>query len=410
MRTVTHAAAITAVVILALPALAPVSIAQDAEPESARTWHGRAEQIEQFIRDAEVVDIENIGVGVTNPKRADLAPGGLIDRIAFKPIRPGNYNGHFESYTSEIAAYELDKFLELGLTPPTVEKRIGQDVGAAVMWASPSQSFKDLGEPPSPPTRQIARWSYQLIRAKMFHNLIYNKDPNLGNWLVDPAWNLILIDNSRAFTNGDSMVHELNRIDRDLWDRFQALDETTLTAALGEWLEDGAIREVLKRRDKMAEEIQTLVDTRGEAHVFVSYRPPAASPPSPTTPAEPNATDTDEVASQGLLELGGQLLSALDETPVVLAGSELTWVGTIVPLSTYTGPHTQIAEAAMKQGHEFGIATEFDGLLSLTRDPESPEHYEMVAAMPGKRAEVFGLIAKIDGLSVVQVTLCRESP
>ncbi len=319
MRTVTHAAAITAVVILALPALAPVSIAQDAEPESARTWHGRAEQIEQFIRDAEVVDIENIGVGVTNPKRADLAPGGLIDRIAFKPIRPGNYNGHFESYTSEIAAYELDKFLELGLTPPTVEKRIGQDVGAAVMWASPSQSFKDLGEPPSPPTRQIARWSYQLIRAKMFHNLIYNKDPNLGNWLVDPAWNLILIDNSRAFTNGDSMVHELNRIDRDLWDRFQALDETTLTAALGEWLEDGAIREVLKRRDKMAEEIQTLVDTRGEAHVFVSYRPPAASPPSPTTPAEPNATDADEVASQGLLELGGQLLSALDETPVVLA-------------------------------------------------------------------------------------------
>ena len=198
MRTVTHAAAITAVVILALPALAPVSIAQDAEPESARTWHGRAEQIEQFIRDAEVVDIENIGIGVTNPKRADLEPGGLIDRIAFKPIRPGNYNGHFESYTSEIAAYELDKFLELGLTPPTVEKRIGQDVGAAVMWASPSQSFKDLGEPPSPPTRQIARWSYQLIRAKMFHNLIYNKDPNLGNWLVDPAWNLILIDNSRA--------------------------------------------------------------------------------------------------------------------------------------------------------------------------------------------------------------------
>lgn len=48
-------------------------------------------------------------------------------------IRPGNYRGHFESYTSEIAAYELDKFLDLGMIPPTVEKRIGADVGAAAM-------------------------------------------------------------------------------------------------------------------------------------------------------------------------------------------------------------------------------------------------------------------------------------
>ena len=31
----------------------------------------------------------------------------------------------------------------------------------------------------------------QITRAKMFDNLIGNLDPNLGNWLVDPEWNLI---------------------------------------------------------------------------------------------------------------------------------------------------------------------------------------------------------------------------
>ena len=30
----------------------------------------------------------------------------------------------------------------------------------------------------------------------MFDNLIGNIDPNLGNWLLDEEWNIILIDHS----------------------------------------------------------------------------------------------------------------------------------------------------------------------------------------------------------------------
>ena len=276
MRASRHASVLIAVGLLHA-AIVP-AVAQQAVSESARTWIGRAEQIEQFIRDAEVVDIEDIGTGVTNPKRAELAPGGLVARIAFKPIRPGNYHGYWESYESEIAAYDLDKLLGLGMVPPTVEKRIRGTVGAAVMWAAPTRSFKESGGPPTPPAAQMARWNYQLLRAKMFHDLIYNKDPNLGNWLVDPAWNLILIDNSRAFTTGTRMVHALTRVDQDLWDRFLALDEATLKATLGTWLNDGAIRAIVKRRDRMAKDIEALVAERSEAAVFVRFRPIPASP------------------------------------------------------------------------------------------------------------------------------------
>ena len=265
----------TVFVALSVLASATAVVAQEHGAESAKTWLGQAEQMEQFIRDAEVVNVEEIGVGVTNPKRAELAPGGLVDRIAFKALRPGRYIGAWESYLSEIAAYELDKLLELGMIPPTVEKRVEGDLGAAVMWATPTQSFKEMGGPPSPPSTHIGRWNYQLIRAKMFHNLIYNKDPNLGNWLVDPAWNLILIDNSRAFTTDDRMVHKLTRVDRDLWDRFEALDEPTLTASLGEWLSGGEIRAILERRDKMAEEIGGMVAERGEAAGVRTFPPTA---------------------------------------------------------------------------------------------------------------------------------------
>jgi hypothetical protein len=112
----------------------------------------------------------------------------------WKTIQPARYGGYWESYKSEIAAYELDKLLELNMVPPTVERVFKGEKGAAIMWAAPTKSFKDLGGPPTAPLAEQGRWARQLVKAKMFHNLSANIDPNLGNWLVDPAWNLVLID------------------------------------------------------------------------------------------------------------------------------------------------------------------------------------------------------------------------
>ena len=103
--------------------------------------------------------------------------------------------------------------------------------------------------------------------------MVNNRDPNEGNWMVDSAWNIILIDHSRAFTGGTEMQHELTQVDRDLWERMQQLDEAALTAALSEWVGDGEIRSILERRDVMESEIATLIESaeRGELDVFVRY-------------------------------------------------------------------------------------------------------------------------------------------
>jgi hypothetical protein len=224
---------------------------------SSKTWIGRHAEIEAFLKSAPVTGMEELRVGVTRPRRAKLAPGGPIEAMAWKAIKPGRYNGYWESYKSEIAAYELDKLLELGMIPPTVEKQVQGETGAAVMWVSPTQSFKELGGVPgqqgvkAPPPAQIAAWMRQLTRAKMFDDLIGNTDPNLGNWLVDPAWNLILIDHTRSFTTTKDLYHTLTQVDAELWDRMKVLDEPKLTAALGEWLDTQSVRGILARRDKM---------------------------------------------------------------------------------------------------------------------------------------------------------------
>jgi hypothetical protein len=103
----------------------------------------------------------------------------------------------------------------------------------------------------------------------MFDNLICNVDPNLGNWLVDPSWNLILIDHTRSFTTKKDLVHEMTRIDRDLWDRMKTLTVESLTPALEKWIGRREIRAIVERRDRMQAVIDKLVAAKGEAAVFV---------------------------------------------------------------------------------------------------------------------------------------------
>ncbi len=138
-------------------------------------------------------------------------------------------------------------------------------------WSIRQRVFwnRNAGGPPTPPGGRVGMWNLQLIRAAMFDCLIYNADLNPANWLVDPSWNLILIDHNRAFTPLRKLARELTKIDIDLWEKMKALDEPTLMSVLGEWLSDGQIRAILQRREMMEHTIGRLVERRGERDVFV---------------------------------------------------------------------------------------------------------------------------------------------
>jgi hypothetical protein len=246
-------------------AVAPASGLQAAvEPASARIWEGRHEEIERFIRSARIDRIEDVPIGVTRPKRAFLAPGGPVASIAWKVIVPGRKGGFWESYKSEIAAYELDKLLEIGMVPVSVEKEWKHETGAAILWLTPIHPWKEMEHKPKP-----AHWERQVIRMKMFDNLICNKDRNAGNLMVDGAWNLYLIDHSRAFISSSELPVPMGRVDAALWERMLGLDEPMLVAALGKWVSRGDIRAILKRRDRMKLMIAKLVERSGEAAVLV---------------------------------------------------------------------------------------------------------------------------------------------
>lgn len=241
-----------------------------AAPSDTRTWLGHEAEIEAYLKTVEMLSFDELSTGVTKPLRAHLPEGGPMKYLVWKTIQPGRYGGYWESYKSEIAAYEMDKLLKLEMVPPSVERVYKGVHGAAIMWASNTKNFKDLGGQPTAPVAEQARWNRQMVKAKMFHNLIGDIDPNLGNWLVDPGWNLVLIDFSRCFTNDLSFKHELTRVDPDLWKRMQDLTEETLAPVIGQWgVGPGDRKALLKRRDKMQLLIDKLVKDRGETYVFM---------------------------------------------------------------------------------------------------------------------------------------------
>jgi hypothetical protein len=232
---------------------------------SARTWIGRESQIEQHLKTAAIASMAEIGTGVTRPRRARVTPADPFESLTWKVIPPGVRDGYWESYKSEIAAYQIDKVFALGMVPPAVERTINDETGAAIMWIDGVKSVKESGgRVPSGPA-----WDKPIRRMRMFDNLICNKDRNAGNILIGSPGELILIDHSRAFLTDRDPPARIERVDGELWDRMTAVPADDLTRALQPWIDSAAIHALLERRKRMMADVDRLVRQRGRARVII---------------------------------------------------------------------------------------------------------------------------------------------
>jgi hypothetical protein len=255
-------AACCTVILVGAPA-EPVS--QAIAPSTAAIWVGRAALMEDHLKNAEIVSMEDIGTGVTRPQRAHLNPAEPFESLAWKPLPPGRRSGHWESYKSEIAAYELDKLLRMDMVPPAVERSVDGQQGAAIMWLPSLKSVKQSGgKMPGGPD-----WGRATRRMLTFDNLIGNPDRNAGNILIGPPGELILIDHSRAFITDEDLPRKVERVDAELWGRVQALTRDDLGRALGSWIDGDAIDALLARRKRMSDAVDKLVAAKGRALVVV---------------------------------------------------------------------------------------------------------------------------------------------
>jgi hypothetical protein len=162
-------------------------------------WPDR-ETIEHFLREAKVTERKKIGEGVTNPEKVTLELDGVVRNAIFKKVDKDH-----DSWRSEVAAYELDKLLALGMVPPTVPRSIKGRKGCLQLWVTGTVMSKFEGEFPD-----LEDWHVQVSVMWLFDDLTANIDRHLNNAMVSPEGNLMLIDNSKTFRYEKRLLNDLN--------------------------------------------------------------------------------------------------------------------------------------------------------------------------------------------------------
>ncbi len=237
--------------------------------------------LEEFLKTAKVVALKDIGKGVTMSRKATLELNGVTESGLFKTIdekpmvgittlEDGRIDAEFQdSWRTEIAAYELDKMIGLGMVPATVERRLDNKVGSVQFWVTSimneQKRQKDNVRPPDPQA-----WNDQMHKLWVWDSLIYNVDRNLGNILITEQWAMIGIDHSRTFRPYGRLKDPklMVRFSRSLLAKLADLKEPELKARLGKYLTGFQIQGLLKRRDLIALLVTKLVAEKGEAAVL----------------------------------------------------------------------------------------------------------------------------------------------
>jgi len=251
---------------------------------------GSDEEVEDFLRTAQVVDLKGISRGVAGAQKALLRKGDIEMHAVFRTVaveqrerRLGDRVVAFfrDHYIHEPAAYALSELLGLEMVPPAVVRTIRGRPGSLQLWLEDVRPTVELEEEGirSPDGRATLLQFYQM---QVFDNLINNLDRNQGNILVDGRWRGWLIDHTMAFARTEQLPSpaRVRRCERGLWERLNTLSDQELEAAVEPFLPFPERAGLLKRRQVLVDLIQEKIDLVGEGPVLFDRAELEVRPPS----------------------------------------------------------------------------------------------------------------------------------
>ncbi|MGB2713316.1 MAG: hypothetical protein WBC51_03995 [Vicinamibacterales bacterium] len=242
-------------------------------------------EIEAFLLKADVVKTKSTSKGITGSLQATLSDGTIthdahiqnIDesKREFQSMRGTEFNFR-DSWTFNVAGYKLDRLLGLNMVPVSVSRRYRSKPSAFTWWVDnvAMDEGDRLKKKITPPDYKT--WNQQMQLVRLFDQLIYNVDRNMGNLLITRDWHVWAIDHTRAFRTHDQLKspENVSRCDRQVFQRLKDLDNDTLKRELGSYLDNWQIRALLARRDAIVKRIESL----GPAALFDREAPGTDAP------------------------------------------------------------------------------------------------------------------------------------
>ena len=172
-------------------------------------------QMDTFLHQAKIVRTRTAGNGVTNSKRVTLSDGVVthdahvqtIDesRLVFEAGKASELNFK-DSYRYNIAGYRVAMLLGIQV-PMSIDRTIDGQHAAVTWWVDNVQMDEESRTKKKVKAPDALRFKRQIQVMRMFDELIQNRDRNQGNLLWTKDWDMWLIDHTRAFRLGTTLLN-----------------------------------------------------------------------------------------------------------------------------------------------------------------------------------------------------------
>jgi hypothetical protein len=255
-------------------------------PAVAQTSSGAAQavtlgpaEMEKFLLDGKVIKKKESSKGVTNAYRVTLSDGAVthdaqVQNVdiakAFFEVDPRHTEVNFkDSYRYNVAAYRLSVLLGLDNVPMSVERVMDGKPSAVTWWLDNVMDEGDRKKKKVANANPLRAADYTALMY-VFDELIQNRDRNQGNIMWSPDSRMWMIDHTRAFRTGRSLLNpgNLTRIERGFFEKMRALDRQAFTESIGKTLTRDEIEALFARRDLLVKLFDEKVAKIGEGVVY----------------------------------------------------------------------------------------------------------------------------------------------
>jgi hypothetical protein len=237
---------------------------------------------EDFLLKANIVDEGDTSTG-SKFWRVTLDDGKRKHDAAIETST--SHNASQRNYRFNVAAYELDKALELNFVVPSVERSVKGQPAAFTWWLDDvlmneverrGQKF----EPPDPDS-----WKKQMQVVRVFDELISNVYRNISpafylatmwdNLLITRDWRVWLVDHTRTFGTSRQLENpqSLVQCDRTLLGNLRTLNREVMKQKLGKYLASEQLDALEARRELLVKHFDEQITLKGENAVLYDLPP-----------------------------------------------------------------------------------------------------------------------------------------
>ena len=233
------------------------------------TWGMTDAEMEDFLLRGDILEVVDIGTGITKPQRVSLRRGEHSGDAVFKHVDsvPGletkpkylpRRHNRSDRYQYDVVAYKLDRMMDLQLVPVTVLRPIEGEQGSLGAWFTDTVNERDRSESGEPFKSFCPQMEQYRLRF-VFDVLAYNEDRNLTNILWSKRdFMMRLIDHSLAFRSSEKRPKQYAKVGLRVSDllrqQLQGLTLEALQNDLADYLHPRQIEAIMARRDLILEE------------------------------------------------------------------------------------------------------------------------------------------------------------